>query len=74
MSTNKVTRVQIDLQDRDVEKLRGLKARLDNATSKAVLLKAFNSLEWLLEMQDSASTITIKSADGSTKELAILLL
>lgn len=66
------TRVQIELPQASMERLKALKEKTEASSYAEVTKNAFRLYERIIELAESGHTLLVRDAKGNTKEIQLL--
>ena len=70
-SKRSTQRVQLELPDRSMKRLKNLKEETEAGSYAEVIKNALMAYVWLIESNRKGETLMIKNADGEVKEIEI---
>jgi len=73
MSQKETVRVQMELPQPSIERLKGLKAKTEAASYAEVTKNAYRLYDMLIEMQETGKSLMVKDADGELSELRVFV-
>ena len=73
MSQKETVRVQMELPQPSIERLKALKAKTEAASYAEVTKNAYRLYDMLIEMQESGKSLMVKDADGELSELRVFV-
>ena len=73
MSQKETVRVQMELPQPSIERLKALKAKTEAASYAEVTKNAYRLYDMLIEMQETGKSLMVKDADGELSELRVFV-
>ena len=73
MSQKETVRVQMELPQPSIERLKSLKAKTEAASYAEVTKNAYRLYDMLIEMQESGKSLMVKEANGELSELRVFV-
>ena len=73
MSQKETVRVQMELPQPSIERLKALKVKTEAASYAEVTKNAYRLYDMLIEMQESGKSLMVKEADGELSELRVFV-
>jgi dihydroxyacid dehydratase/phosphogluconate dehydratase len=71
MKEKETTRVQIELPEASMERLKALKEKTEATSYAEVTKNAFKLYERMIELAESGSVLLVRDKKGNTKELEL---
>ena len=72
--SSKTTRVQIELPEKSMQRLRGLKEATEAASYAEVFRNAMMIYSWMLDLHENGSTVSITDKDGASRDVEVFTL
>ena len=73
MIQKETVRVQMELPQPSIERLKALKAKTEAASYAEVTKNAYRLYDMLIEMQESGKSLMVKDAEGELSELRVFV-
>ena len=73
MSQKETVRVQMELPQPSIERLKALKAKTEAASYAEVTKNAYRLYDMLIEMQETGKSLMVKDAEGELSELRVFV-
>ena len=73
MAQKETVRVQMELPQPSIERLKALKAKTEASSYAEVTKNAYRLYDMLIEMQETGKSLMVKDADGELSELRVFV-